>query len=110
MSDATSTPATLRVDDHELQFDRVQAAEGNDGVVISNLLKETGLLTLDPGFMNTANCESKITYIHGDARILRYRGYPLAQLASHASFLELSYPLTHGQLPNCDELSACPMA
>ncbi|HLS16124.1 MAG TPA: citrate synthase [Beutenbergiaceae bacterium] len=106
MSDATSTPATLRVDDHELHFDRVQAAEGNDGVVISNLLKETGLVTLDPGFMNTANCESKITYIDGDAGILRYRGYPIEQLASHASFLEVSYLLIHGELPNNEELSA----
>ena len=105
MSDATLTPATFRVDDHELEFARVRAAEGNNGVVISNLLKETGLVTLDSGFMNTASCESKITYIDGDQGILRYRGYPIDQLAAKSSFLEVAYLLIHGDLPTADEQS-----
>ncbi|TDE93887.1 citrate synthase [Occultella glacieicola] len=106
MSDATLSPATFRVDDHELEFARVPAVEGNDGVVISNLLKETGLVTLDSGFMNTASCESKITYIDGDEGILRYRGYPIEQLAAQSSFLEVAYLLIHGDLPGAQELSA----
>src|SRR5690625_292954 len=106
MTDATTRPATFQVDGQELEFPRVQATEGNDGVVISSLLKETGLVTLDTGFMNTANCESKITYIDGDAGILRYRGYPIEQLAEHASFLEVAYLLINGELPTAEELSA----
>ena len=106
MTDATPAPATLQVDGQELEFPRVQATEGNDGVVISSLLKETGLVTLDTGFMNTANCESKITYIDGDAGILRYRGYPIDQLAEQASFLEVAFLLIHGELPSGEELSA----
>ncbi|WP_156740814.1 citrate synthase [Occultella aeris] len=105
MSDATLSPATFRVDDHELEFARVPAVEGNDGVVISNLLKETGLVTLDSGFMNTASCESKITYIDGDEGILRYRGYPIEQLAAQSTFLEVAYLLIHGELPSAEELS-----
>jgi|SRR5690625_2258316 len=106
MTDATSPPATFQVDGQTLEFPRVQASEGNDGVVISSLLKETGLVTLDTGFMNTANCESKITYIDGDAGILRYRGYPIDQLAERASFLEVAYLLINGELPTSEQLSA----
>lgn len=100
------TPATFTVDDKELQFERVPAVDGNDGVVISNLLKETGLVTLDSGFMNTASCESKITYIDGDAGILRYRGYPIDQLAENSTFLETAYLLIYGELPDMETYDA----
>ena len=63
-----------------------------------------GLMTYDPGFMNTASCRSAITYIDGDAGILRYRGYPIEQLAEHSSFLETAYLLLHGELPSRTEL------
>ena len=63
-----------------------------------------GLMTYDPGFMNTASCRSAITYIDGDAGILRYRGYPIEQLAEHSSFLETAYLLLHGELPSKEEL------
>lgn len=106
MSEATPTPATFEVDGTRLEFDRVPAAEGNDGVKISSLLKETGLVTLDPGFMNTASTTSAITYIDGDAGILRYRGYPIDQLAKGSSFLEVAYLLIKGELPTADELEA----
>src|SRR5690625_403738 len=106
MTDATASPAIFQVDGQKLEFPRVRASEGNDGVVISSLLKETGLVTLDTGFMNTANCESGITYIDGDAGILRYRGYPIEQLAEHASFLEVAYLLINGELPTSEQLSA----
>ena len=106
MSDANLSPATFSVDGKELSFPRVQAVEGNDGVLIPNLLKDTGLVTLDPGFMNTANCESQITYIDGDAGILRYRGYPIDQLAEGSSFLEVAYLLIYGELPSGGDLDA----
>lgn len=82
------------------------ATEGNDGIVVSSLLRDTGMVTVDPGFMNTASCESQITYIDGDAGILRYRGYPIEQLAEHSSFLEVAYLLINGELPTPDALSS----
>ncbi len=74
------------------------AVEGPAGVDVGALLKETGYVTLDTGFVNTASCTSAITYIDGDAGILRYRGYPIDQLAGKASFLETSYLLIYGEL------------
>src|SRR5438477_1637609 len=79
------------------------AVEGAAGIEIGKLLQETGKVTLDPGFVNTAMCTSEITYIDGDAGILRYRGYPIDQLAEHSSFLEVSYLLIYGELPTADE-------
>ncbi|MDE3216489.1 MAG: citrate synthase, partial [Gemmatimonadota bacterium] len=64
---------------------------------------EFGLMTYDPAFMNTASCKSAITYIDGDNGILRYRGYPIEQLAENATFLEVAWLLRHGELPNKDE-------
>ena len=81
------------------------AVEGPGGVDVSNLLKETGFVTLDQGFVNTASCASTITYIDGDAGILRYRGYPIEQLAGNASFLEVSYLLIHDALPTPAQLT-----
>ena len=75
------------------------ATEGSSAFDIGKLLSGTGLVTLDPGFGNTAACSSAITYIDGDAGILRYRGYPIEQLAEHSSFLEVSYLLIYGELP-----------
>ncbi|WP_416905104.1 citrate synthase [Micromonospora echinospora] len=75
------------------------AVEGPAGIRVGKLLKETGLVTYDPGFVNTAACSSAITYIDGDAGILRYRGYPIEQLAEKSSFLEVSYLLIYGELP-----------
>ena len=98
--------ATFQVDGKALQFQRVDAVEGNDGINISSLLKETGLVTLDPGFMNTASTTSAITYIDGDAGILRYRGYPIDQLAKDSTFLEVAYLLIYGELPDAETLEA----
>ncbi|MEV4202986.1 citrate synthase [Micromonospora globbae] len=81
------------------------AVEGPAGIGVSKLLKETGLTTYDPGFVNTAACSSAITYIDGDAGILRYRGYPIEQLAEKSSFLEVSYLLIYGELPTEQQLS-----
>ena len=65
--------------------------------------EEFGLMTYDPAFMNTASCKSAITFIDGDKGILRYRGYPIEQLAENATFLEVAWLLRHGELPNKDE-------
>ena len=87
-----------------LELPRVRAVEGNEGFDVSKLLKQTGTVTYDPGFMNTASTKSAITYIDGDAGILRYRGYPIEQLAKNSSFLETSYLLIYGNLPTASEL------
>ena len=80
--------------------------EGAPGVDVSKLLSKGGLVTYDPGFVNTASCSSSITYIDGDAGILRYRGYPIDQLAERSTFLEVSYLLMNGELPTSDQLAA----
>jgi citrate synthase len=81
------------------------AVDGPSGLDIAKLLSQTGHVTLDTGFVNTASCTSEITYIDGDAGILRYRGYPIEQLAGHSSFLETSYLLVYGELPTADQLA-----
>jgi citrate synthase len=81
-----------------------EATEGPAGVDISALLKETNTVTYDPGFVNTAACKSAITFIDGDAGILRYRGYPISELAEKSSFLEVSYLLIYGDLPTKAQL------
>ncbi len=106
MSEPTLSPATFEVDGKRLEFQRVKAVQGNDGVAIDNLLAETGVVTLDPGFMNTAQCESSITFINGGKGILRYRGYPIEQLAKHSNYLEVAYLLMRGELPNKHQLEA----
>ncbi|SFB48747.1 citrate synthase [Amycolatopsis marina] len=112
MSDATNTGAqtgtgkvALRLptgDEHELKV--VQAVEGAPGIELGKLLAQTGYITLDPGFVNTGSASSAITYIDGDAGILRYRGYPIEQLAEHSTFIEVSYLLIYGELPNTQQL------
>ncbi|MBT0992796.1 citrate synthase [Cellulomonas sp. DKR-3] len=106
MSETLTTPVQLVVDGQTKDLPVVTATEGNDGVVVSTLLRDTGLVTVDPGFMNTASCESKITYIDGDQGILRYRGYAIDELASRSSFLEVAYLLIKGELPTPTELEA----
>ena len=88
----------------DLELPVVPAVEGNNGLDISSLLKTTGDVTLDVGFVNTASCKSEITYIDGDQGILRYRGYPIEQLAEKSSFLETSYLLIYGELPTATQL------
>ena len=97
--------AILRAGDTELHLPLVESTEGSDGYDISKLLKETGRVTIDPGFVNTASCSSAITYIDGDAGILRYRGYPIEQLAENSTFLETSHLLIYGELPTAVELA-----
>ncbi|MDG2497696.1 MAG: citrate synthase [Aquiluna sp.] len=79
------------------------ATEGPSGIDISNLMTNTGLTVFDQGFVNTASTSSAITYIDGDAGILRYRGYPIEQLAAKRSYLETAYLLIYGELPTESE-------
>jgi citrate synthase len=88
-----------------LPLNLVEGTEEPTGLEIGKLLSTTDHVTYDPGFMNTAACSSAITYIDGDAGILRYRGYPIEQLAEKASFLEVAWLLIYGELPTDDELS-----
>ncbi|GID50620.1 citrate synthase [Actinoplanes capillaceus] len=81
-----------------------KAVDGPGGIDVSALLKETGYVTLDQGFVNTASTKSAITYIDGDQGILRYRGYPIEQLAEKSTFLEVSYLLMNGELPTAAQL------
>ncbi|MDO5503260.1 MAG: citrate synthase [Actinomycetia bacterium] len=103
MTDSTAG-ATLHAGDTTLDLGLIQSTEGNGGYDISALLKQTGNVTLDTGFTNTASTTSAITYIDGDEGILRYRGYPIEQLAEKSSFLEVSYLLIYGELPTQDQL------
>jgi citrate synthase len=96
---------TLTYDGGALPLPERDATEGAAGLDVAALLKETGHVTLDPGFVNTAACTSQITYIDGDAGILRYRGYPIEDLAANSSFLETAYLLIYGELPTADHLS-----
>ena len=79
------------------------ATQGPGGIDISRLMANTGLSTFDQGFVNTSSTKSAITYINGDEGILRYRGYPIEELASQKSFLETAYLLIYGELPSADE-------
>ena len=67
--------------------------------------QDFGLMTYDPAFMNTASCQSAITFIDGDAGILRYRGYPIEQLAEKCTFLEVAYLILFGELPTAAQLA-----
>jgi citrate synthase len=95
----TDVHFTLKHAGGEVELPVVTATDGASGIDISALLRTTGHVTLDPGYVNTGACTSAITYIDGDAGILRYRGYPIAELAERSNFLEVSYLLIYGTLP-----------
>lgn len=90
----------------ELELPEVPSTIGEPGLNIAPFMKTTGHVTLDYGFMNTAACSSAITYIDGDAGILRYRGYPIEQLAQQSTFVESAYLLVYGNLPTAGQLAA----
>ncbi|MFZ4372275.1 MAG: citrate synthase [Mycobacterium sp.] len=101
---ATDETAELRYPGGELDLEIVHATEGSDGIALGPLLAKTGYTTFDQGFVNTASTKSAITYIDGDAGILRYRGYPIDQLAERSTFIEVSYLLIYGELPTPGQL------
>src|SRR3954464_11628585 len=98
-TDTTSKVATLTVGNKNYDFPILSGTVGPDVVDIGKLYAQSGMFTYDPGFTSTGSCESKITYIDGDAGILEYRGYPIEQIAEKGDFLETCYLLLYGELP-----------
>jgi citrate synthase len=96
--------AVLRYPGGEYEMAIAESTQGTSALQLGKLLGATSLVTLDNGFGNTAACASEITYIDGEAGILRYRGYPIEQLAAHSTFAEVSYLLIYGELPTRAEL------
>ncbi|MGC6551451.1 MAG: citrate synthase [Rubripirellula sp.] len=111
-----SNPARLDVEqadtvkviyeDQELMLPVVEGSEGERGIDISKLRGQSGLVTLDEGYVNTGSTRSGITYLDGEKGILRYRGYPIEQLAAKSDFIETAYLLIHGELPTAKEAEA----
>ena len=91
--------ARLSYDGRDYELPRLEGTQGERALDIRTLRKDTGLVTYDPGMVNSGVCESNITFVDGDKGILRYRGYDIADLAEHCSFLEVAYLLVHGFLP-----------
>ncbi|MDE0787366.1 MAG: citrate synthase [SAR324 cluster bacterium] len=91
-------------DGQSFDFPVLTGSEHEKGIDISNLRKLTGYITLDPGFVNTGSCESSITFLDGEKGVLRYRGYPIEELAEKSSFIEVAYLLINGELPKKDQL------
>ncbi|MDX2074424.1 MAG: citrate synthase [Alphaproteobacteria bacterium] len=99
----TGETATITIGGKTVTYPIYKATEGQSVIDISKLYADTGMFTYDPGFMSTASCESKITFIDGDEGILRYRGYDIDQLAERSDYLEVAYLLLYGELPNPKE-------
>ena len=95
--------ATLTIGDQSFDLPIIKGTTGPDVMDVRKFYADSDLFTFDPGFTSTASCESKITYIDGDAGILLHRGYPIDQLVEKSSFLEVCYLLLHGELPNAAE-------
>jgi citrate synthase len=98
--------ARLEVDGKTIELPIVMGSEGERALDIAELRTETGLITLDPAYKNTGSCKSAITFIDGERGILRYRGYPVEELAEKATFLEVAYLLINGELPERKQLEA----
>ncbi len=96
--------AFLRFGDREITLPVVESVEGDGGLDISTLRSELGLVALDRGFANTAEGKTTISYLDGEAGILRYRGYPIEQVAERGDFLEVAYLLLNGELPDARQL------
>ncbi|MDD5483424.1 MAG: citrate synthase [Kiritimatiellae bacterium] len=97
--------ARLVIDGKEYTFPIVTGTNGERAINISTLREKTGLITLDTGYVNTGNCQSRITYINGEKGILEHRGYRIEDLAEHSTFVENAYLLIHGELPTKQELT-----
>ena len=101
-----SDKVTVTYGDKTAELSVLNAVDGASAIDTSKLLSQIGLNSYDQGFVNTASTKSSITFIDGEAGILRYRGYPIEQLAGQKSFLETAYLLIYGELPNASELEA----
>ncbi len=93
----------VKINNKEIELPVIKGSENEHGIDITKLRKETGFITLDPGYANTGACVSNITFIDGEKGILRYRGYPIEQLAGNVSFTETAFLLLNGELPTQNE-------
>lgn len=105
MNDIAPEKATLHFPGGTAEFPVVRGVDGRDSIDISTFMKQTGFTTLDQGFVNTAATRSAITYIDGDAGILRYRGYAIEDVAKNSTYLEVAWLLIYGELPSESELA-----
>src|SRR5215470_1003428 len=97
--------ATLSIDGESISLPVIRGTEGETAIDITQLRAKTGAITMDSGFANTGSCRSAITFIDGEKGILRYRGYPIEELAGKSNFLEVAWLLLHGELPSASQLS-----
>ena len=97
---ANKKTAKLILENHELELDVITGSENESAIDITSLRNKTGYITIDPGYANTGSCISDITFIDGEKGILRYRGYPIEDLAGQVNFTDVAYLLLHGQLPD----------
>jgi citrate synthase len=97
--------ATLHFPGGSAEFPIIRGTDGHDSIDISTFMKQTGYTALDQGFVNTASTRSAITYIDGDAGILRYRGYAIEDVAKNSTYLEVAWLLIYGELPTADQLA-----
>ena len=91
-------------DGQTMELPVLTGSENEKGIDISGLRKQTGYITLDPGFVNTGSCESSITFLDGEKGVLQFRGYPIEELAEKSTFIEVAYLLINGELPKKDQL------
>ncbi|HEY3215740.1 MAG TPA: citrate synthase [Candidatus Eisenbacteria bacterium] len=105
ISHPAQASATLSYDGRSATLPVVRGSEGEAAIDLEPLRRSTGLITLDPGYGNTGSCRSAITFIDGEKGILRYRGYPIEELAEKSTFLEVAWLLMHAELPTSAELS-----
>ncbi len=98
--------AEIRIGDKTVSLPVLVGSEGERAIDIRRLRSQTGCITLDPGYANTGSCKSAITFIDGEKGILRYRGYPIEELADNSTFLEVAYLLIYGKLPGRTELES----
>ena len=105
-----SDSATLKLKEQEIEFPIVTGTENEQGLDIGKLRAQTGLITLDPGYVNTGSTESAVTFLNGEKGILRYRGYPIEVIAENCDYVETSYLLIYGELPTKEQLDAFRMS
>ncbi|MFU8946402.1 citrate synthase [Mycetocola zhadangensis] len=103
-SSEVTEKATLTYPGGTAEFPILKSSQGASSLDVSTLTRQSGLTALDYGFVNTASTKSAITYIDGDQGILRYRGYPIEQLAASSTYLEVAWLLIHGEMPTADQL------
>ncbi len=100
-----SNVATLTVNGQTIELPIIESVEGDRGIDIRQLRQKTGFITYDPGYGNTGSCKSAIAYMDGEKGILRYRGIPIEELATHSSFVETAYLVINGELPTREQLN-----